>query len=90
MLKNYHDHSKNGKYYRMMIILSHNRFLMCSDQTDCQGDRKDQTIHSTCKYKKYCRISKDKHNGCRNNDKSDDHFIFIFLDRLAESLQEGN
>ena len=32
---------------------------MCSDQTDCQGDRKDQTIHSTCKYKKYCRISKE-------------------------------
>ena len=33
----------------MMIILSHNRFLMCSDQTDCQGDRKDQTIHEQLK-----------------------------------------
>ena len=70
----------------MMIIFSHDRLHLGSDQADTKGDRKDQSVECTCDNQKSCRISKNNHDCCGNHDERDDDCILILLNRFAEGL----
>ena len=70
----------------MMIIRTHDRLLLGSDEADAEGDRKDEAVECTCEYEEGRRISEDDHHGCRNGDESDDDRILVLCDRRVEGL----
>ena len=69
-----------------MIILTHDRLLLRSDEADAEGDRKDEAVERTCKYEEGRRISEDDHDRRRNDDESDDDRILVLCDRRVEGL----
>lgn len=73
----------------MMILCTHNGFLLCRDQTDSKRNGKNQSVDSACQYQKGRRISKEKHDQSRNCNKSNDDPVFIFSKRRMEGFQEG-
>ena len=70
----------------MMIIRTHDRLLLGSDEADAEGDRKDEAVECTCKYEEGRRVSEDDHDRSRNDDESDDDRILVLCDRRMEGL----
>ena len=74
----------------MMIVRTHDRFFLRSDQTDSQRDGKDQTVYCSGKNQQSRRITQEQHDQGGHYDKSDGDPVLILGDRRMERLQEGN
>ena len=72
----------------MLVVLSHNGLLLRSNQAHAKRDRQDQSVHRTCEYKQYCRLSEKCHDNRAQGNKAYDKCIFMFLYTLVECLQE--